>query len=92
MSCPITKARKSKLKDARQSSAPDKPSTGNAKKSKKSHSYIVEGLMRVGFLAPRRWRKWGAYATCDIAEKALAKFERSYGGVCEFRLRILETA
>ena len=101
MSNPRAKKEHSRTKDARQSQAPDLPSTGKKKKNTKRYPWVVEyravndpvredrGLFRV------LWRDWtirGRYKTEAVAQEALKHFKVQYMHTLkfEYRLRNLE--
>ena len=96
MSDPVTKAERSKAKDLRQSPAPEEQKFRKNRKRKKDKPYIVEERWHFNSLVaafnPNRanvWRKFGAYATLEEAERVAAKRSLKYYS-CEYRVRPLE--
>ena len=84
MSDPISKAEKSKAKDARQSSAPDR---ARYPASKKEKPFILECKWNSLFYGwCKRWGKFGQYQTGDIAKQVARDQERKHPGCCKFRI------
>ena len=96
MSDPITKAERSKAKDLRQSPAPEKQKFRKNRKRKKDKPYIVEERWNLDWTLSsftpdwgNTWRKFGAYATLEEAERVASKQRLKYS-FCEYRVKPLE--
>lgn len=96
MSDPVAKAERSKAKDLRQSPAPEKQKFRKNRKRKKDKPYVVEEKWRFDSLTAsfnpdwvNVWRKFGAYATLEEAERVASKQRLKYS-FCEYRVKPLE--
>ena len=94
MSDPVTKAARSKVKDLRQSPAPEKQKFRKSRKRKKDKPSIVERMWLSNsaaglFTSVDVWQKFSAYATLEEAERVASKQRLKYS-FCEYRVKPLE--
>ena len=95
MSDPVVKAERSKAKDLRQSPAPEEQKFRKNRKRKKDKPCIVEEMwnfdLTVSSFTPdwgTTWRKFGAYATLEEAERVISKQRLKYDFL-EYRVKSL---